>query len=55
MQFGMIDRGEFLGDYADRLGEREALKRANEFNEKIVEERGITSGRGSKRVRCSLM
>lgn len=44
LRFGMLDRGEHIGDYADRLAERPALQRANEINQRITEERGITQG-----------
>lgn len=44
LRFGMLDRGEHIGDYADRLAERPALQRANEINQRIAEERGITQG-----------
>lgn len=44
LDFNMMERGEHIGPYADRLAERPALQRANEINERIIEERNITSG-----------
>lgn len=40
-QFKMMESGGVLGAYADRLGERPALKRADTINQRIVEELGL--------------
>jgi len=44
VKFNMLERGEHIGAYADRLGERPALGRADAINAGIVAERGITMG-----------
>ena len=41
LQFGMMEATPTIGAYAERLGERPALQRANAINQGIVEERGL--------------
>lgn len=41
LQFGMMEPTEIIGPYAQRLGERPALKKADEINQRIAEERGL--------------
>lgn len=42
--FGMLEPGEHIGAYAERLGERPANQRAQEINDGIVKERGLKRG-----------
>ena len=44
LQFGMLERTERLGAYAERLGERPALQAANAKNAAIAEARGLSRG-----------
>ena len=41
LRFNMLERAQHIGTYADRLGERPALQRADATNAAIVEERGL--------------
>ena len=43
LQFKMMERTPAIGAYADRLGERDALKRADAINARITEERGLNA------------
>ncbi|MEX1365031.1 MAG: glutathione S-transferase family protein [Nannocystaceae bacterium] len=44
LRFDMLERGDQIGAYADRLGERPANQRATAINDAIVKERGLTPG-----------
>lgn len=42
-QFKMMERTPAIGAYADRLGQRDALQRADAINARIAEERGLNA------------
>jgi glutathione S-transferase len=45
LQFGMLPERDSFLRYRDRLQTREAYKRANEIDEKIIEEMGLNTPR----------